>query len=149
MAAAFIAAGEDIERAVAGLEADALWARPGGIAAVGFHLAHLAGSTDRLLTYARGEALSQAQRDQLARERAVMETRPALEDLVADLKTSLSRALAELAAVDPASLLEPRAVGRMPAASTVIGLLFHTAEHAARHAGQVVTTAKLVRAGCR
>jgi hypothetical protein len=29
----------------------------------------------------------------------------------------------------------------------VLGLLFHVAEHSARHAGQAITTAKVVRAG--
>jgi uncharacterized damage-inducible protein DinB len=36
-------------------------------------------------------------------------------------------------------------VGRARLPTNVLGLLFHTAEHAARHAGQVVTTMKLVR----
>jgi uncharacterized damage-inducible protein DinB len=30
---------------------------------------------------------------------------------------------------------------------TVIGLLFHAAEHAQRHTGQLIATAKVVRAG--
>ena len=37
-------------------------------------------------------------------------------------------------------------VGRAGLPSTVRGLLFHAAEHAQRHAGQIVTTAKIVRA---
>jgi hypothetical protein len=48
---AFVMAREDVTAAVAGLTPDALWLEPGGIAPVGFHLAHLAGSTDRLLTW--------------------------------------------------------------------------------------------------
>jgi hypothetical protein len=36
-------------------------------------------------------------------------------------------------------------VGRAGLPSTVIGLLFHLAEHAQRHAGQALTTAKIVR----
>jgi hypothetical protein len=59
---AFVMAREDVEAAVSGLAEDQIWARPAGIASLGFHLAHLAGSTDRLLTYARGEALSDVQR---------------------------------------------------------------------------------------
>jgi hypothetical protein len=38
-----------------------------------------------------------------------------------------------------------RAVGRAQLPSTVIGLLFHGAEHSARHAGQIATLAKVVR----
>jgi len=44
-----------------------------------------------------------------------------------------------------ASLSEPREVGRRKLPSTVFGLLFHIAEHTQRHAGQVVTTARVVR----
>ncbi|NNF28507.1 MAG: DinB family protein, partial [Gemmatimonadetes bacterium] len=54
-------------------------------------------------------------------------------------------ALATLSQTSPDTLLEPRGVGRAELPSNVLGLLFHVAEHAARHTGQVVTTAKLVR----
>ena len=33
-------------------------AGPGGAAPIGFHIAHITGSLDRLFTYARGEPLS-------------------------------------------------------------------------------------------
>ena len=52
---------EEIEAVVA-LPPEKLWARPGGAASIGFHLKHLAGSLDRLLTYASGKQLSAAQR---------------------------------------------------------------------------------------
>ena len=53
--------------------------------------------------------------------------------------------MAQLRATPPASLLDARAVGRAGLPTTVLGLLFHAAEHSQRHAGQVVTTAKIVR----
>ncbi len=145
IAHAFLAAREDIERALTGLTLDELWAQPGGVASPGFHLAHLAGSTDRLLTYARGEALSPGQREALVRERAIGDTRPPAEELVAAFNLAISRALERLTATDERTLAEPRAVGRAQSPSTVLGLLFHAAEHAARHAGQIVTTAKMIR----
>jgi uncharacterized damage-inducible protein DinB len=120
-----------------------LWLRPGGAAAVGFHLLHLAGSTDRLFTYARGEELSAAQRAALAAEREPP-AEPAAA-LLARVEAAIEAALAQLRATDPATLAEPRAVGRARLPSTVGGLLFHAAEHAQRHAGQAVTTAKIVR----
>jgi hypothetical protein len=43
------------------------------------------------------------------------------------------------------SLLEPRAVGRARLPSTVLGLIFHAAEHTTRHVGQLITTLKVVR----
>ncbi len=145
IAHAFIAAREDIERAVTGLTPDELWTQPGGVASPGFHLAHLAGSTDRLLTYARGEALSPVQREALGRERASGDTCPPAEELVAAFNAVIRRGLEMLEATDEGSLMEPRVVGRAQSPSTVLGLLSHAAEHAARHVGQVVTTAKLIR----
>jgi uncharacterized damage-inducible protein DinB len=38
-------------------------------------------------------------------------------------------------------------VGRARIPTTVWGLLFHVAEHAQRHAGQLATTARVARAG--
>jgi hypothetical protein len=39
-------------------------------------------------------------------------------------------------------MLEARGVGRAQLPSTVLGLLFHAAEHTQRHVGQLTTTAK-------
>lgn len=141
---ALIAAGEDIERAVEGLTPDRLWTRPGGAASVGWHLLHLAGSTDRLCTYARGEALTDAQRAALALERDLPQPPPALADLLAGWRDAAAAALRQLAATDPGTFADPREVGRARKPSTVLGLLMHAAEHAQRHAGQVVATAKAV-----
>src|ERR1041384_7754357 len=57
---AFVPVGGEGAGVAAGLAADELWQRPGGAASAGFHLKHLVGSTDRLLTYARGESLTPA-----------------------------------------------------------------------------------------
>ena len=143
---AFLMAREDVTAAVDGLSIEQLWRQPGGVAPAGFHLAHLAGSTDRLLTYARGEALSNIQRDTLERERSLSAIRPALTELVAAWHTAVADALQQLSSTSESSLLEPRVVGRARLPSTVLGLLFHAAEHASRHTGQIVTTARLVRA---
>src|SRR5215475_5139118 len=58
---------EEIE-AVSALPPDKLWVRPGGAASIGFHLKHLAGSLDRLLTYALGKPLTVTQYEALAAE---------------------------------------------------------------------------------
>ena len=63
-----IQAREDIAAAAAGASDADLWARPGGAASAGFHLRQLAGSLERLLTYARGEKLSASQLAALTRE---------------------------------------------------------------------------------
>ncbi len=143
---AFIMSVEDCEAAVTGLTDDQLWSSPGGAASVGFHLRHLAGSTDRLLTYARGEPLDDAQRAAL-RSESNLSVRPSGATLVAAWRAAVDAAVAQLAATAETSLGDERAVGRAGLPSTVLGLLFHAAEHASRHTGQVVTTAKIVRGG--
>jgi uncharacterized damage-inducible protein DinB len=134
---------DDVESAARDLTNDQLWRTPGGASSIGFHLMHLSGSTDRLLTYARGEMLSDAQK---AAARA--ESNPPVVDaatLLADLRRAFDAALAQLKATPPSSLADARPVGKAGLPATVIGLLFHAAEHSQRHAGQVVTTAKVVR----
>ena len=142
---AFVLAREDVTIAVDGLAPELLWLAPGSIPTLGFHLAHLAGSTDRLLTYAKGQALSEKQREILAFERTLTEARPPLSQLVSSWNAVVEGALRQLAETPEASLTDQRVVGRAQLPSTVLGLLFHAAEHAARHTGQIVTTAKLVR----
>jgi hypothetical protein len=51
----------------------------------------------------------------------------------------------QLAQTSEATLGSPRVVGRAQLPSTVHGLLFHAAEHAQRHVGQIITTAKISR----
>ncbi len=146
---AFQMSREDVAAAVAGLSLEQVWTGLEGATPIGFHVAHLSGSTDRLLTYARGAALDEAQKATLTRERTLDEERPPVEALLARWHATVDRALAQLADTDAATLLDARAVGRDKLPSTVIGLLFHAAEHAARHTGQIVTTAKMVRAAAR
>jgi len=56
----------------------------------------------------------------------------------------VERALRQLRGTSVATLTDARAVGRQGLPSTVIGLLVHAAEHTTRHAGQIITTAKIV-----
>jgi hypothetical protein len=138
---------EEIE-AVSSLSPNLIWIRPGGVASIGFHLTHLAGSLDRLLTYARDETLSAAQRAALAaEERDDRQGQPvavALDVLVRAALDALDRALAQVRATPLCTLDEARAVGRARLPSTVLGLLVHAAEHAQRHSAQIITTAKIL-----
>jgi hypothetical protein len=136
---------EDIVAAVDGLSHAQVWQRPGGAAAIGFHLRHLPGSLDRLLTYSRGEVLSEEQHTALAAERTVYDERPALEPLLTRLTGGIDQALDYLRTVPADTLLLHREVGRKRLPSTTLGLIFHAAEHSARHAGQIVTLASIVR----
>ena len=145
VAHAFMMALEDGSAAASSLSSEQLWLRPGGAASAGFHLMHLAGSTDRLLTYARGEILSDAQHRALATEQAIAQPPTSLDALLANWRVAVQKALTQLAATPESTLVEPRFVGRARLPSTVLGLLFHAAEHAERHTGQLVTTAKIIR----
>jgi uncharacterized damage-inducible protein DinB len=135
---------EEIHKHVAGLSPDQIWARPSGVASIGFHVRHAAGSLDRLFTYARGDALSPAQQAQLLAEANPDPAPDAAIRLLAGFDEAVERALEQLAATADARLLDPRGVGRAKLPSTVMGLLFHAAEHAQRHVGQAVTTTKFV-----
>jgi hypothetical protein len=143
---AILQVGEDVLPIVRDLTPAQLWARPGGAAAIGFHLAHLPGSLDRLLTYSRSEPLSADQLAALAAERTVHDDRPALESLLARFSAGLEAAIHYLRTVPADSLLAAREVGRKRLPSTTLGLIFHAAEHSSRHAGQIVTLARVVRA---
>lgn len=136
--------GEDIPPVVAPLSEDELWARPGGGAAIGYHLVHLTGSLDRLLTYSRGAPLSPEQVEALARERSAYTDRPTTDALMAGLARGIDRALEYLRSIPTEALLVPREVGRKRLPSTTLGLLVHAAEHSARHAGQIVTLGRIV-----
>jgi hypothetical protein len=146
VAHALVQVKEDVERLGRTVAPEAAWQRPGGAASIGFHVRHAGGSLDRLLTYARGEMLDEAGRAALraeATEGAGGSGPPLLE--VADATiAAVDRALAQLAATPIDSLLEPRKVGRAGLPATVIGLLFHAAEHATRHVGQALTTARIL-----
>lgn len=147
VAHALLQAREEIGRAAGQLGPGDLWASPGGAATPGFHLLHMAGSLDRLLTYARGEPLREDQKAALAREGASAPEVP-LGTLLDGVNGTIERALAQLRSTPAATLGEARAVGRAGLPSTVRGLLGHAAEHTARHTGQLVTTVKVL-AGLR
>jgi uncharacterized damage-inducible protein DinB len=135
---------EDVAKHTEGLTTGQTWARPFGLAPLGFHLRHIAGSVDRLSTYLLGRQLDEAQMAALQNE---MEPGETLTELLAQVNKSLAQAEERIKSIDPAILAEPRAVGRQQLPTTVIGLLVHIAEHTQRHVGQAIGAAKLARAG--
>ena len=135
---------EDLARLERTVAPGQLWTRPGGAASIGFHIRHTGGALDRLLTYARGEALAAPQLLFLAGEEAPGDPPVALSTLVVGVNAVIDRSLAQLRAMDPARLLDAREVGRGKLPSTVLGLLVHAAEHSTRHMGQAITTARIL-----
>jgi uncharacterized damage-inducible protein DinB len=57
----------------------------------------------------------------------------------------IDKALRQLAETPELSLTEPRGVGRALIPSTVVGLLFHAAEHSMRHTGQLLVTVRILQ----
>jgi hypothetical protein len=133
---------EDLSRLLDGLSVEQIWQRPGDSASIGFHAIHIGGATDRLLTYARGEQLSEAQ---LASARAEAQLAGlSSSEIVARVHAALDAGLEVIRGTDANALTSPREVGRKKLPSTVLGLIFHAAEHAARHTGQIATLRKIV-----
>ncbi|MGA3235951.1 MAG: DinB family protein [Bryobacteraceae bacterium] len=152
---AFQQAREDLARYTAGLSHEQLWATPHGFGSVGFHVRHIAGSTERLMAYVQGKQLTPEQLAALAaeheapreaRHEAQHETGPDRDALLAELDRVFREAEAVVRQIDPATLAQPREVGRQRLPTTVIGLLTHIAEHTQRHVGQAISAAKW--AGC-
>ena len=135
---------EDAARAAERLSVEQLWAKPGGAASAGFHLRHIAGVTDRLFTYARGEGLDEAQLAALRAESEPGEPPEEAEALVEGMRAAIDRAVDQLREVREDTLLLDRKVGRKGLPSNVLGLLFHAAEHAQRHTGQLIVTARVL-----
>lgn len=143
VAHSFLQVKEDLEGLRASVTESDLWIRPGGAASIGFHIEHIGGSTDRLFTYARGESLTP---DQLAALKAegTRHDRP-FEDVITATVAAVDRALMQVRTTPISDLATVRKLGRAALPTTTLGLLFHAAEHATRHIGQAITTARVLR----
>ena len=146
VAHALVQVREDLEQLVPQVPVDQVWARLGGAASVGFHVRHLGGALDRLFTYARGDALTDAQKSALRAESGAGDPPASLADVVRETSATIERALQQLRQTNRDQLLDHRGIGRAQLPSNVLGLLFHAAEHSTRHAGQAITTAKVLTA---
>jgi uncharacterized damage-inducible protein DinB len=137
--ASFQHAREDLARHTEGLSTQQIWSAPAGGGSVGFHLRHIAGSVDRLMTYLQGRELTAPQMAALQMEKDPGAGR---EELLAAVDRAFAAAEAIVRSLDPATLADPRTVGRKRLPTTVIGLLTHIAEHTMRHVGELIVTAR-------
>jgi uncharacterized damage-inducible protein DinB len=138
----FLQVRQDVPELLAGLSIEQLWQRVGQSASIGFHAIHIGGATDRLMTYARGEQLSDAQITDMKLE-TTMTGLDAVE-LNTRVQRAMDAALEQIRATPDNILLAPRGVGRKQLPSTTLGLIAHAAEHALRHAGQITTLRKVM-----
>ena len=134
---------EDLRRWCGPLTPEQLHARPAGLPSAAFQLRHIAGSVDRLLTYAEGHPLSDAQLQALKLE---SEPQGTAEEILAELDQSMAFAAQRVRALASQDYATPRFVGKKQLPTTLGGLLVHIGDHTQRHVGQAITTAKLVSA---
>lgn len=145
VAHALLQAQEELSEYLEDFSDSLLWQRPADVASVAFHLQHLAGVLDRIFTYARGESLSEIQMQNLKAE-GVENSEITVQQLIENFNQQVEKAILQLKNTDEKTLTEVRGVGRAMIPSTVIGLLFHAAEHTTRHLGQLLVTSKVIRA---
>jgi uncharacterized damage-inducible protein DinB len=137
---------DDLSKWTAGLTDAEIHSQPLGLTSIAFHLRHIARSTDRILTYAEGEQLSPEQLTALKSEQGGEGNREALPALLAEVEISFTDAADRIRVLATANLDTPRFVGRKQLPTSIGGALVHVADHTQRHVGQVVTTAKVVKA---
>ena len=107
---------------------------------------HIARSVDRILTYAEGGQLTA---EQLAALKTELDGEGKLEPLailLAEVEVSFNDAADRIRVLATADLKTPRFVGRKQLPTSIGGAMIHVADHTQRHTGQVVTTAKVIKA---
>jgi len=152
---------DDLTKWTAGLTDSEVHAQPLGLSSIAFHLRHIARSVDRILTYAEGGQLSaeqlaalkteqtgseQSGAEQVASEQGGEGKLEALADLLAEVEVSFNDAANRIRVLATADLNTPRFVGRKQLPTSIGGAMIHVADHTQRHTGQVVTTAKVIKA---
>jgi uncharacterized damage-inducible protein DinB len=140
---AFDLALDDLTKWTEGLTDAEVHEHPLGLPSVAFHLRHIARSTDRLLSYAEGNQISVEQLTALKAEQSGDEP---LAVLLAEVEASFSNGADRVRVLATANFDTFRGVGRKQLPTSIGGALIHVADHTQRHVGQVVTTAKVLKA---
>jgi len=143
VAHALLQANSEIQDIINNFPKDKLWQKPASVASVGFHLQHIVGVLDRLFTYSKGNSLTEIQLDYLRKE-GKEEDSLTPNGLAAALQQQIHTSIDYFKTIDENTLTQVRTVGRKQLPSTVMGLLFHSAEHTMRHTGQLLVTARVL-----
>jgi uncharacterized damage-inducible protein DinB len=147
IAHALLQARDEVTNALQDFPDEKLWEKPMGLASAGFHLQHLRGVLDRLFIYAKGDVLNTQQLEALSIEGTAYAGNNTVQELLASFNQQVDFSLEQLRHTSDKTLGSTREVGRAKLPSTVLGLLFHAAEHTMRHTGQLLVTAKVVTSG--
>ncbi len=121
-----------------------LWKKPYGRASVGFHMLHVTGVLDRMMSYSKSEMLTEDQFTFL-KDEGMADSKKTVTELVRNFDDKVEEALAYFKTIPDDRLTEVRTVGRKKLPSTLIGLLFHAAEHGQRHLGQLLVTVSILK----
>jgi len=146
IAHALLQSNEEINSLMKDFDESLLWKKPANVASVGFHLQHIVGVQDRLFTYAKKEMLNEQQLQYL-KDEGKENLSITVNSLLENLNHQTEKSVEQLKQTGENILTEKRFVGRKKIPSTVLGLLFHTAEHTMRHTGQLLVTVKISGAG--
>lgn len=142
VAHALLQASEELAIIMQNFNTELLWNKPAGCASPGFHLLHISGVLDRLLTYAEGNMLTDDQLAYLKKETEILDLSSS--DLEDRCQRQIKITLDRLKSFAPDTLTQHRSVGRAALPSTIIGLCTHAAEHTMRHIGQLIVTVKVL-----
>lgn len=139
---ALLQAQEEINALMVEFPEALLWKSTAGEATPGFHLKHIAGVQDKLMTYAENKSLTEAQLAYLQNEK---QEDTSLKELLENLNTAVATTIERLKQFKDEEITGFRGVGRQQLPSTIAGLCFHTAEHTMRHTGQLLVTVKVLK----
>ena len=95
-------------------------------------------------TYAKQETLTEEQ-FQFLKNEGNREGAPTSEQLISAFENKVDEALAYFKTIPENTLTDERFVGRKKLPTTLIGLLFHAAEHSQRHVGQLLVTVSVLK----
>jgi uncharacterized damage-inducible protein DinB len=137
---------DDLTKWTAGLTDAEVHSQSLGLTSIAFHLRHIARSVDRILTYAEGGQLTAEQLAALKTEYDGEGKLEPLAILLAEVEVSFNDAADRIRVLATADLNTPRFVGRKQLPTSIGGAMIHVADHTQRHTGQVVTTAKVIKA---
>jgi len=144
VAHALLQVSEDVPKLLNSEDEQIIRIKPFGMASSAFHILHITGVIDRMFTYAVGKSLSEEQFEYLDKENSPNQD-ISVDEMLDNLDHAVERAIDALKNIDSSTLTAERFIGRMMIPTTQLGLLFHAAEHAQRHYGQLLVTIKTVR----
>ena len=134
---------QDLDQWTRGFSDEQMWRKVGDVAPVGFHIRHIAGSVDRLVTYANNGSLDETQLKELNSEQEGQG--PSRDGLFAFLDRKFAHAAEIVRGIHPSTLADIREIGRKKVPVPLGVLLVHISEHTQRHVGEAIVTAKIVR----